>query len=78
MTSEEIQNVKRGRRAIDGIWEVAYQLAVMNERTATVNPLRAMCECGHERGEHRTAQGSLGPLVICHAKDCDCAGFEAA
>lgn len=45
MTSEEIKNLKRGFgdalgesqeqfaiRAIDGIWEIAYQLAVMNER----------------------------------------------
>ena len=50
MTSEEIKNLKRGfgdvsdwtedkeqfaHRAIDGIWEVAYQIAVMNEHTTS-------------------------------------------
>lgn len=53
MTSEEIKNLKRGfgdvldwtedqeqfaHRAIDGIWEIAYQLAVFNEHNPDALP----------------------------------------
>lgn len=85
MTSERIQEIQEAERTFAtkisdkqaasdaltraALLEIAYQLAVMNERNAAQNPLGQLCECGHRLGQHGTPYDGGR---ICHTPDCLC------